>query len=227
MLRRPLESGLAALVAVNDRVRISWSAAIDGHAQRIRHRCSGRPGIDRPADNSAAGRVEYDSAVHLAVPCGVFDSFTFDVTTSSDLAVPCGVFDSFTFDVTTSSDLAVPCGVFDSFTFDVTTSSDLAVPCGVFDSFTFDVTTSSDLAVPCGVFGDVGDPQPIRFGLSELAVDEIRSGRELRYIPVSGTPRESLNACPVHQHSDRLAANADTAAEGQLRMYPFGPIGLA
>ncbi len=167
MLRRPLESGLAALVAVNDRVRISWSAAIDGHAQRIRHRCSGRPGIDRPADNSAAGRVEYDSAVHLAVPCGVFDSFTFDVT------------------------------------------------------------TSSDLAVPCGVFGDVGDPQPIRFGLSELAVDEIRSGRELRYIPVSGTPRESLNACPVHQHSDRLAANADTAAEGQLRMYPFGPIGLA
>ena len=187
MLRRPLESGLAALVAVNDRVRISWSAAIDGHAQRIRHRCSGRPGIDRPADNSAAGRVEYDSAVHLAVPCGVFDSFTFDVTTSSDLAVPCGVF----------------------------------------DSFTFDVTTSSDLAVPCGVFGDVGDPQPIRFGLSELAVDEIRSGRELRYIPVSGTPRESLNACPVHQHSDRLAANADTAAEGQLRMYPFGPIGLA
>ena len=107
----------------------------------------GRPGIDRPADDSAAERVEYDSAVHLALPCGVF--------------------------------------------------------------------------------GDVGDPQPIRFGLSELAVDEIRSGRDIRYIPVSGTPRESLNACPVHQQSDRLAANADTEAEGQLRMYPFGPIGLA
>ncbi len=68
VLRRPIESGLSALVAVDHCLAFWGPSLVDGHAQSVGHESCGGPRVDRPAHDSAAGRVEDHRAIHLALP---------------------------------------------------------------------------------------------------------------------------------------------------------------
>jgi hypothetical protein len=70
VLRRPVESALGAVVAVDHDA--FGLAVLDRHPERVHDEVRRLRRVDRPADHSAGERVEYDRAVHLALPRWVF-----------------------------------------------------------------------------------------------------------------------------------------------------------
>ena len=77
MLRRPVESGLAAPVRMEDQTRLGM-APEPGHAQRVGHQAGLHVGLHAPAHHLAAEQVDHCSQVQPAFVCG-------DV---GDIAVP-------------------------------------------------------------------------------------------------------------------------------------------
>jgi hypothetical protein len=65
-LRRPLEPGLRAVIAVDHGLVGDRRAVGDGHAQGIGNQRSGLMCVDRPADHPAGEHVQHHTAVHLA-----------------------------------------------------------------------------------------------------------------------------------------------------------------
>lgn len=72
---------------------------------------------------------------------------------------------------------------------------------------------------------DVSDPQLVGVGTREVPVDEIERGRSSSGLAPPPAAREPLNPSPGHQHRDRVVADLDTAAQGELCMHPAAPIG--
>src|SRR5918998_1709286 len=84
-----------------------------------------------------------------------------------------------------------------------------------------------DLALECGVLGDVGDPQPVRLGDGEVAVDQVRGGLCVRVAEgaaAASPPVEALDPGVAHQPGDPLEVDWKPETEGQLGVHARGAI---
>jgi hypothetical protein len=71
VLRRPVESTLTAVIAMDHRLLWPRVAVGDGHAQGIGDQRGGLVAVDRPAHHPAGEHIQHDAAVHLAFPGGM------------------------------------------------------------------------------------------------------------------------------------------------------------
>nr|WP_234935367.1 MULTISPECIES: hypothetical protein [Mycobacteriaceae] len=71
VLRRPVESALHAVIAVNNDAGLRIAIS-DRHAQGVGDQGRGLAGVDRPPDDSPGERIEDHRAVHLALIGAVF-----------------------------------------------------------------------------------------------------------------------------------------------------------
>jgi hypothetical protein len=76
-----------------------------------------------------------------------------------------------------------------------------------------------DLALAGRMLGDVGDPEPVRFGPCEVPSDEVAGGGLVGDAPVPRPAAEALQARLPHQEPHRLLTDRQAVAQGQLRVH--------
>jgi hypothetical protein len=74
---------------------------------------------------------------------------------------------------------------------------------------------------------DVGDPQTIRLGANEVAVDKITGCRHLRSESSPGTARKALQTRALHEHLDGIVADGDRSSDRQFGMHTTRAVGAA
>ena len=74
------------------------------------------------------------------------------------------------------------------------------------------------------MFGDVGDPQAIRLGPGESAIDKILGGWRLVAPSRSMKRRKASDSCTAHQQPHGVVADDDAAPQGEFGMDSGSPV---
>jgi hypothetical protein len=77
------------------------------------------------------------------------------------------------------------------------------------------------------VLGDVGEPQSVGFGASEVAIHEIRRSRCFRDLPVLRPARKTSETETAHHELDCATRHGHLPAEHELGMHTPSTVGLA